>query len=131
MAITRANVATYLDEQFSELATSVGQSADPTVGYKPDIDAALRKLGKTESELATTTVEDSQREAIFALASFYAARRLWRALGGRVEHTMGETSMKFADQRKQAKEIMDSAAADCADLGYYVVERVRATFKVY
>lgn len=133
MTISRAAIADSLQEQFSALAVSVGQSATPLTGYKPDIDNALRKLGTAESDLAAATVADSLRDAVFALSAYYAARRIWRLLGDRVKTSTGVTSYDFEGQRKQAKEIMDNAADTCADLGYSVDGRVLrvATFRVY
>lgn len=121
MSISRAAIATYLDEQFSALAVAVGQNATPETGYKPDIDNALRALAVSESDLAAATVEDGTREAVFALAEYYAARRFWRQLSDRVNHTMGETKFDFSKQIDNAKSIMDDAAARCVALGYNVV----------
>lgn len=120
MTVTREDTAEYLDTQYSALAASVGQDADLPTGYAPDIDLALRKLGVARAALATATVEDSQEEALFTLAEYYAARRLWRLLGDRVNHTMNTTTFNFDGQRKQAKEMMDDAAARVAALGYDV-----------
>lgn len=133
MTISRQNVAAYLDEQFSALAVSVRQATAPLFGYAPDIDGALRKLATAEADLATATVVDSLRDAIFALSEYYAARRIWRLLGDRVDNSTGLNSYKFDGQRKQAKEIMDNAANSCAALGYSVDGRVlrTATFRVY
>lgn len=133
MAITRQDVADYLDEQFSSLAVAVEQNALPLTGYKPDIDGALRFLGKSESELGAATVEDSSRDVLFALAEYYAAKRFWRLLGDRVNTTTGTTSYNWIDMRKSAKEMMEDAADRCADLGCNVDGRERrvASFKVY
>lgn len=120
MTIDRSAVATYLDEQFSQLAAAVGQNAMPTSGYKPDIDSALRELGKSEGELAAATVEDADRKAYFALAKYFAAERIWIQLGSRVNTRTGLNSYDFDGQRKQAKEIMEQAKQLCALLGYDV-----------
>lgn len=120
MAITRQNVADYLNDQFSALATSIGQNATPSTGYKPDIDNALRQLGKSESELPSAEIADGSRAVYFAWAEYFAARRIWRQLGSQVDHTMGETSIKYGGQRDQAKAIMDDAAAQLTALGYNV-----------
>lgn len=135
MTITRADIATHLDSQFSAMAASIGQadSDETPTGYGVDIDLALRKLGKTRSELASATLEDSQEEAAFALAEYYAALRFWRQLGDRVNTETGTTSYDFRDQRKSAKEMMEDAANRCALLGYSVDGRVvrSASFRVY
>lgn len=122
MTISRAEIAGYLATQFSSLAAAVGQtdSDASATGYGPDIDNALRRLGKSRSELDNATVEDSQEEAVLTLAEYYAARRFWRRLGDRVNHTMGETRYDFDGQRKSAKEMMEAAASECAALGYDV-----------
>lgn len=120
MTLSRDDIATYLDSQFSALAASVGQDSDPLLGYEVDIDLALRKLGKSRSGLATATVEDSQEEATFALGEYYAARRLWRLLGDRVNTSTGKVSYSFNGQREQAEKMMLDAKARCAALGYDV-----------
>lgn len=120
MTITRQNVADYLNTQFSGLAEAVGQSATPLTGYKPDIDAALRKLGTVEGDLATAEVVDGSRDAYFALAEYYAARRFWRQLGNRVNTRTGSTSYNFDGQLKAAKGMMEDAANRLAILGYDV-----------
>jgi hypothetical protein len=122
MTISRTAIAAYLHTQFSALSTSIGQTASDasSSGYGADVDNLLRKLGKTESQLATATLEDSDRDAAFALGEYYTAQRLWRQLGDRVSHTMGETSYRFESQREQAKQMMDDAASRCAVLGYSV-----------
>lgn len=120
MTITRADLAEYLNSQFSALAASVGQDTVLATGYRPDIDNALRKLGKSRSEVATATLEDSQEEAAYALAEYYAARRFWRQLGDRVNRSTGKVSYSFTNQLNTAKAIMDDAAARCAALGYDV-----------
>lgn len=120
MSISRANVATYLDEQFSSLAAAVGQNATPATGYKPDIDNALRKLGKTESELATATATDAQRDAVFALGEYYALERFSRLLADRVNHTMGETKLDFTAQLAHVEKLLARAERKLTALGYDV-----------
>lgn len=120
MPITRSDVASYLDEQFASFATAIGQNPAPTTGYKPDIDNALRAMDVAESDLATATVADGKRKDIFVLSTYYAALRMWRRLGDRVNTSTGTVSYNFDGQRKQAKEIMDDAKVRCAALGYDV-----------
>lgn len=134
MAITRQNVADYLHTQFSEPVAAIGQTTnnDSPAGYGPDIDNALRKLGKSESELATATVENSQREAFYALSEFYTAERVWTQLGSRVNTTTGNNEYDFKDMRKSVKERMEKAADRCAMLGYIVDGRKKSVlFQVY
>jgi len=130
MSITRANIANYLDEQFSSLATEIGQTAtDESFGYGPDIDNLLRQLGKTESELAAATVNDGDRAKAFALGEYFALRRFWRRLGNRFQHQVGDVAVNYKDQLANVKAMMDDAAALCAELGVGVatsgVELVR------
>lgn len=86
MAINRATIAVHLHTQFETLAREINQPAttDSASGYGPDIDAALRRLGKTTDELATATVEEGDVEACYALAEYYALRRFWRKLATKV-----------------------------------------------
>lgn len=120
MTISRAAVATYLNEQFSSLAAAVGQNATPATGYVPDIDNALRKLGKTETELATATVEDGTRDAYFTLAEYYAARRFWRQLSDRATIKVDDSSFDYKHLLTNAQMLMDDAAKLSATLGYSV-----------
>jgi hypothetical protein len=118
--ISRDDVAEYLDTQFSAMAASIGQDTDPLFGYEPDINLAFRRLGVARADLATATVEDGQDEAVCTLAEYYAARRIWRQLGDRVNNTRGQTSFNFDGQRKQAEDIMNDAKKLCTALGYDV-----------
>jgi hypothetical protein len=120
VTITRANIANYLDEQFSKLAAAIEQDSDVVFGYAPDINAALRKVGKLESELATATVADSQRDTVFALAEYYAARRIWRQLGDRINFSADGTSVNYQHMLANVKAIMEDAASKLAVLGYDV-----------
>lgn len=135
MAVTRDNIAAYLSTQFSSLAAAVGQSAsdDGETGYGPDIDGALRKLGTAEADLATATVADGLRDDVFALASFYAARRFWRLLGDRVNVKVDNSQYDYRYILGNAKTMMDAAAEECAALGYGVGGKSSRTvsFHVY
>lgn len=124
MSISRANIAAYLHTQFSSLATEIGQSAtdDSDSGYRPDIDNLLRQLGKTESELATATVDDADREKAFALGEYFALRRFWRQMGNRFQHQVGDVQVNYKDQLTNVKAMMDDAAALCAELGVGVAK---------
>jgi hypothetical protein len=126
MSIARVDVSTYLDTQFSSLAESIGQliADDSPDGYGSDVDDALRKLGYTESALVDAEVGDELRDALFALAQYYAAKRIWIKLGDRVDHTMGQTVYDFKSQKAHAKAIMDDAANTCALLGHSVDGRL-------
>jgi len=120
MTLTRGHIAAYLNSQFSNLGAAIGQNSDPLVGFKEDVDAALRKLGVARANLATATLEDSQEEAAETLAEYYAARRIWRQLGDRTNLSLGGNSVNFTDQRMHVKTMMDDAATRCAQLGYSV-----------
>lgn len=136
MSIARVDVSNYLDTQFAAMLPIVGQAADDDSpeGYGPDVDDALRKLGYTEANLETASVIDSLRDAIYALASYYTARRIWIRLGDRVNHTIGVTIYDFKDQRYAAHAVMLQAADMCGLLGYSVDGRVvktKASFSVF
>lgn len=120
MTIARGVIADYLNEQFSALADAVGQSSTPLTGYKPDIDGALRKLSKTESELATAIVEDANRDAYFALAEYHAARRFWRLLGANANVKVDDSTFDYKTVIANAKMLADDAQARCEALGYDV-----------
>src|SRR5688572_8510632 len=118
MTVTRENIANYLDSQFSSLASAIGQIDEPVLGYKIDIDLALRKLGKSRSELASATVEDAQEEAAFALAEYYAARRFFRHFGTFINTKVDDSQFDYKQAQVNVKAIMDAAEEVCAALGY-------------
>lgn len=122
MSISRAAIAAYLDAEFSSLASAIGQvdADDSPSGYGPDIDNALRQLGKAESDLATATVADGDRAAAFALAEYYTARRMWRRLGDRANVKVDDSQFDYRSVLSNAKTIMDDAQRRCAALGYDV-----------
>jgi hypothetical protein len=118
MSVTRQNIATYLDSQFSTLASAIGQDDEPIFGYKIDIDLALRKLGKTRSELADATVEDSQEEAAFALAKYYALDRLFSQFGALINIKVDDSQFDYKQAQVNVGAMRDKAAQVCASLGY-------------
>lgn len=122
MTINRNVAAAYLATQYSTLAAAIGQtdSDDSVTGYGPDIDAALRKLGKTESALAAATVEDAQRDAFLGLSEFYAARRLFRQFGAFITTKVDDSQFDYKQAQANVKAMMDEAKAQCIALGYDV-----------
>ncbi|MGP1664476.1 MAG: hypothetical protein ACTS5I_00885 [Rhodanobacter sp.] len=122
MTVSRADIAEHLNSQFSSFASAIGQadSDDGITGYGPDIDLALRRLGKARSELTTATVEDSQDEAVFALAEYFAARRLWRHMSSNINFTADGSVFSFQYTMAAVKALMDDAKAECQALGYDV-----------
>jgi hypothetical protein len=122
MSVSRADIAEYLDSQFSAFASAIMQtdSDDGATGYGPDIDLALRKLGVARSELAAATVEDSQDEEVFALAEYFAARRMWRHMASNVNTTADGSVFSFQYTMASVKAMMDDAKAECQALGYDV-----------
>jgi len=87
MSITRAAAAAYLRSQFSNLATEIGQTThdDTSLGYGADIDAALRRLGVAESDLATAEADDADRIEYYALCDYFCLQRMARQLTTRVD----------------------------------------------
>lgn len=120
MSVNLAQVADYLNEQFSSLASMIGQDSDPLIGYLPDIDYALRMLGYTEAELGAATIENAQRDAVFSLSEYYAARRIWRQLSSRVNIKVDDSQFDYRQVLVNAKAIMDDAQRRCQALGYDV-----------
>lgn len=117
MTISRANIATYLDTQFSSLAAAIEQEDALLAGYDPDIDNTFRKLGTLESDLATATLADSDRTIGFALAEYYAARRIYRQLASRINVTVDGSQFSYQYTLQAAKTLMDEAEKLCATLG--------------
>lgn len=120
MSVDLAQVANYLNEQFSSLALMIGQDSDPIIGYLPDIDYALRMLGYTEAELGAATIEDARRDAVFSLSEYYAARRIWRQLSSRVNLKVDDSQFDYRQVLVNAKAIMDDAQRRCQAFGYDV-----------
>jgi hypothetical protein len=117
MSISRADIAIYLDTQFSSLAAAIEQNVDLDAGYEPDIDNALRKLGTVEADLATATLADADRAIGFALAEYYAARRIYRQLASRINFTADGSQFNYQYVLQAAKTLMDEAEKLCAALG--------------
>lgn len=122
MTISRAQLAAYLDQDFGALADAIGQTADDDsiVGYGPDIDNALRKLGTSESELEGATVEEGKRDAVFTLAEYYAARRIWRHLASRANVKVDDSQFDYRQVLTSIKQVVDDARQQCQALGYDV-----------
>jgi hypothetical protein len=120
MSVSRVDAIAYLSQEFSQLAIAVGQDTNVLIGYRPDVDNALRRLGAVESDLATATVDDADRNAFFALAEYYAARRFWRQCSDRANFKVGQSSFDFQHLLKNLKMVLDDAAARAADEGYPV-----------
>lgn len=129
MTISRAQVAHYLDSDFSDYAAAVAQTdnSDGDSGYGADIDNALRKLDKTEDELTTATVEDEDRGDYFALAEYYAARRFQRLLGPRVNVKVDDSQFDYRYMFENINATLEDAAKVCAALGYDVLPPAVAT----
>ena len=86
----RDEAITHLGHEFAELIVEAGIAATDTAdGLGPAVDAALRRLGRGESALASAQVADADVTAFLTLCDYYALRRLWRALS-----TRGETSAR-------------------------------------
>lgn len=117
MSVDRMMIASYLDEQYSNLAAAIGQDSEPLTGYGPDINNAMRRFGKSESELASATVEDGNRDVIFALAEYYAARRFWRQLSSYATVKVDDSSFDYKHLLPNVQSLMADAAARCAELG--------------
>lgn len=120
MTVTRSDIADYLDSQFSSLAEMIGQNDDPDTGYLFDIDQALRKLGKTRSELATATLEDSQEQDAFVLARYYASERLYTQLSSFANTKVDDSQFDYKNVLASLAGIVDKALARCQQLGYDV-----------
>ena len=122
MTIARHAVAEYLDSQFSAFAAEIGQALadDSALGYGPDIDNALRQLSTTEANLLSTAIDETKRIEYFALAEYYAARRLWRRMAAKADRRLGPASVQYQHVLSALKDIMDDAAESAAALGYVV-----------
>jgi hypothetical protein len=122
MSVTRVQAIAYLQDEFSQLALAVGQDTNVLVGYRPGVDAALRRLGKTESELATAEVDDDDRDAYLVLAEYYTLRRFWRQLSDRANFKVGQSSFDFQHLLKNIQTLVDDAASRAEEAGYPVTD---------
>jgi hypothetical protein len=113
MAITRANATAYLTSTFSALFATISETS-----YDWPIDQALRLLGTEESDLATATVEESERLKYFAAADYYAATLICRRLasqGG--SFSTGPHSENNSGMIDAAKEMLDEAKERAKETG--------------
>ena len=120
MTISRSAALNYINPQFEDFASMIGQKSlsDLPNGYRPDIDNALRELGFEESALTTAAVEDTKRRAYFTLVEYFAARRMWIRASAMSNVKLGPRSEDFSKNIDAIKAIMDDAAARAAGLGY-------------
>lgn len=124
MSITRTTAANHLHGQFENLAREIKQlsNGDNPTGYGPDVDAALRRLGKTQEELATATVDDGSAEDYFALAEYYCLRRILRRVATKVNIDANALAPEGNRNQvfKNVKDLFDMAKETIEALGYSV-----------
>lgn len=120
MTINRTQAAAHLRAQFDVLASEIGQTSndDSATGFGPDIDAALRRLGTAQADLAAATVTDANAVAFLALCEYFALRRISRKLASYTEWRAGDVVGKENQVFEQVKAMMAEAAEQCAGLGY-------------
>lgn len=123
--MNRSEAVTYLGEQFADLATDAGVTAtDTAAGYKGPIDAALRLIGTSESDIATADITSSVADYLAAL-DYTALLRFHRLYAVRVDISVGEPAVDkkrsqafkaIGELLKQAKEAAEVAGVlDSAD----------------
>ena len=121
--MTRADLLTYLTGQFGQLESETGQaSADTIGGYKLPIDAALRRLGVSELNLATATVADSKAEAALALVEYHALRRFRFLVSTRIDYPATQMMNSRSQIFRQIDDLLKETEERCSTLGYPVAD---------
>jgi hypothetical protein len=121
VALARADLYTYLDGQFSGLATATlpALTTLPAV-YDPAIDQALRALGVAQVALPTAAVTDDQTPDALALAEYYSLLRFARALTQQVD--LQAQAPRLAKKRSQFFDhvhlLLQDARAELLSRGY-------------
>lgn len=119
--MTRSDILAYLTGQFRALETESGQgSFDDSEGYKLPIDATMRRLGVSESTIATGTVADTLGEAAFAVAEYHALRRFRFLIATRIDYP-AEKMMTRTVLFSQIDALLKEASERATSLGYGVV----------
>lgn len=121
MSLSRSDLLTALQNEFSALATETSQvTTDTAAGYGPAIDYALRQTGTAQSELATGTIPTGDEDAGLLLAQYGALRRFSRALAGRVDITLDapQVSKKRSQAFQQVQTLIAGVKAELEEVGY-------------
>lgn len=123
MGMSRLQAATYLSTEAgleSLINESGRKSTDTADGYKPAIDQALRRLGASESGLATAEIADSQIPAYIALMEYYALRLFARTIATRVDYQATSLEADRDAVFQHVRQLMEQAAEAAEAYGYSI-----------
>lgn len=120
MTIARSVAVNYLNANYSNFATLIGQAltTDAPTGWGPDIDNALRELGYAEADLASAAVDETKRKDYFVLLDYFAAKRFWAQASALADVRLGPQSESYGKVMDAAQALMKNAAAGASVLGY-------------
>lgn len=119
--MNRSDILAYLQDQFAALKNESGQGGDDSSqGYKLPIDATLRRLGVSESSLATGTIADTLNEAAYAVAEYHALRRFRFMIATRIDYPAEKMTTR-TQLFSQIDTLLKEAADRATVLGYGVV----------
>lgn len=121
MTLLRADLATYLDGQFSALATAaLPGPLPPVVLYGAAIDQTLRTMGTAQADLPTATFLDAQASDAIVLAEYYSLVGIERAMALNVDQSLGAglASEKTGQLFTNVHALVVQARADVVARGY-------------
>lgn len=111
MALTRSDATAYLAGTLAELLAESGVgTTDVTGALKEPIDAALRAVGVSQTDLPTATVADASAAGFLAALDYHGLLRIQRALARRVDLNLDGPSM--SKRYSQAVEAVKGMVAD-------------------
>lgn len=126
MAVTRANVISYLHSQLSKFETAAGVTADdnPAIpdSYHEVMNDTWMKLGIPYAERLTATLDDSKAEAARAVASVYALHKFALTFGSASNFDVAPGALKetYRQLLKQTLDLLSMALGVAADLGFSI-----------
>jgi len=128
--MNRSEALAYLASEYKTLASVAEiEESDSAIGYKNVINSALRELGYTESDLATTECDYTASVKNYtALLDYYALRRLTRVLATKIDYSIDGQSHKEQQIYAQAKELLEEATIIVTALGFNVGTANSMTF---
>lgn len=117
--MTRAGLLAYLQSLFGSLAVETQTPlTDTETGFKYPLDAAFRRLGVAEADLATA--ETTSVEAAQALGEYFSLRRFRALLAARMDFDATGVQGPRSQPFEHVSALLEEAADRCAATGYGV-----------
>lgn len=118
--MNRVGAVAYLASRFHKIALFCDvPEEDTALGYGAEIDAALRELGVSETDLTTYDVTDKVR-SYTTLLDYFALRKLNTDLSLSVDYAVNSNQIneKASQYFTQTASLLAKAEEDCNALGY-------------